>query len=171
MRDYLRWRYLAAALAIVLVGFLAIHSNHSSSAPAAAPPAAASTSPDSSASATPTTPAPTVSLTPSTGEPVDIANQFVAAWASRQPNEPAGPWVDRMRPYASPPLLDLLAMSAPGAIEAHQVEPGTYEIRSGQFGAQVVVPVDAGPDVLCGLANDGTRWLVSTVDPVEPDTS
>ena len=173
MREYLRWRYAVAVLAIAVLGVFAIRSNHSNPPPPAAASTAtapAPTGPDPAAATATPNDGGTVSQAP-TADPADVAAKFITAWASRGPAEPVGPWLDRMRPYAGPPLLSELAMTAPGAIQAHQVTGPARTVNAGQYGAQVTVPVDAGPVPLCGLVNDGTGWKVTTLDAVDPDPS
>lgn len=164
-------------IAIAVVGMLSKHDPPSATAQTPAP-VTDSPAPYTGPGPGPVTGSPTgsPSVSPSVnpidpGDAADIAVQFVTAWTSRKPKEAAAPWLARMAPYASKPLLDGLAVSAPDAVQAHKVTGQPSEIDKGQYGAQFVVPVDAGPSVLCGMTNTGSRWLVTSLRPVTPDAS
>lgn len=100
-----------------------------------------------------------------------VAVNFVTVWAGRGRGEHTDHWVARMSPYATKPLLDLLTDTDPSSIEAHSVTGPVTEVSKGEYGAQYVVPVDAGPAVLCGLTNDGASWRVTTISPIQPGQS
>lgn len=163
------------ALAVVLIiAGISLASRHRDASPGAAgrvPIVTVVPSPS-----VPTSDPATPSLTGSPGalDPGDaqkVATSFVTVWAGRATGERAQHWVARMAPYATKPLLDLLTDTDPGSIQAHRVTGPISEVEKGQYGAQYIVPVDAGPAVLCGLTNDGASWRVTTITPVQPGQS
>ncbi len=79
--------------------------------------------------------------------------------------------VYRVRRHGDEYALKVLPTSAADAVQARRVT-GPPDVQDvGQFGAQVVVPVDLGPKVLCGLSSDGNRWTVTSLTPLETDPS
>lgn len=158
---------LGAAAAVVILGVVV--DARTGNGPAEQPPGAAASSPTTAGTPTesPSGGVPSPTTPPQSTQAADTATRFVAAWTSRKATEPAAAWLNRMRPYASPVLLRGLAVAAPDAVLPHRVTGPAVVTDSGQYGAQVTVPVDTGPDVLCTLASDGTRWLVTSITPEE----
>jgi hypothetical protein len=116
-------------------------------------------------------PGPVTDTATSRTDPAGVAVKFVTAWLSRRPGEATVPWLNRMRPYAGPVLLNGLSTSAADAVQASRVTGPPRVIDSGQFGAQVIVPVDIGPDVLCGMSAEGGEWKVTSLNPIGQDPS
>jgi hypothetical protein len=172
-----RTRVLAvlALLVIVVIGLVGrVSRRDTPAAPAAAAPTVTVSGTAPGQSGTPTA-ASTVGATPTAatdpGDPRTVALAFVTAWVSRTVRDTTGTWVARMRPYTSEPLLAQLAQAAPDAVEAHRAVGPVTVLNSGQYGAQVVVPVDAGPAPLVGLSSTGDRWLVTSLSAVQPGSS
>ena len=163
-----------ALLLIIVVGLIGRTSRRDTPAPVAAPTVTLSgTTPGQTTTVTTSIPGtPTASASEAEpGDPGKIASAFVTAWVSRTARDTAGTWVARMRPYASEPLLAQLAQAAPDAVEAHRVTGPVTVLNSGLYGAQVTVPVDAGPTPLVGLSSTGDRWLVTSLSALPPGSS
>lgn len=166
---------LVALAVILIIGAVSLSSRHrgeSGSGTAGRIPIV-TLAPSASASA-PTSPSasPSGSVDPrDPGGSQAVAVNFVTVWAGRGRGEHTDHWVARMSPYATKPLLDLLTDTDPSSIEAHRVTGPVTEVSKGEYGAQYVVPVDAGPAVLCGLTNDGASWRVTTISPIQPGQS
>lgn len=163
---------LAVVLIISAVALTSRHRGESGSGTAAQVPIVTG-APSASPSA-PSSPSASPSRSVDPRDPGDaqaVAVSFVTVWAGRGRGEHTDHWVARMSPYATKPLLNLLTDTDPRAIEAHRVTGPVTEVGKGQYGAQYVVPVDAGPAVLCGMTNDGRSWRVTTITPIQPGQS
>lgn len=161
-----------AVLVILLIGLYARTSRHGTPpAPVAAAPTVTMPAVTPGQTATSAPPVPTSAAAVGTGGPGDprpVAYKFVTAWASRTSEDTTATWLARMRPYAAEPLLAQLSQAAPDAVQAHHAIGPITILNSGQFGAQAVVPVDAGPTPLVGLSSTGDRWLVTSLTAVQP---
>jgi hypothetical protein len=127
------------------------------------PPAAAAVAAGAEEKLTPVTvaePARPVRLDPAAI--TTVGGRFTRAWIRRA--LPPAQWRAGVRPYVTPRLAGLLAVTDPAAVPAARV---TGDAKLGEAGgpgkAAVTVPTSVGAVVL-GVEYTAGRWLVDTVN-------
>lgn len=125
------------------------------------PPAVSSSTEDDGVEDGPPVEPAAPSLSPGAAKPVEVAEEFLAAWL--QSTLSAEQWHEGLVPYATPSLTVKLSGVDPAGVPAKRTTGEPQLIPRGSGAAAVSVPVDSGKVELRLVVVDG-RWLVDGVD-------
>lgn len=107
------------------------------------------------------------SSTAAEGEPVEVAREFVAAWA--HPKRSADDWYTAVYPLATPDFAVALKSVRPSNVPATEVRSVRVKTVSG--GLAVVEATTDGPSVRVEVTETEAGWLVSGIAPVRDATA
>jgi hypothetical protein len=107
-------------------------------------------------------PVETPAISPGTAPPEKVAAAFAAAWLDHR-GVSAARWLDRLRPHATPKLIEDLTGADPEGVPAERSTGPVEMVTRGETVIDASIPVDSGTLRLRLVAVDG-RWFVDGVD-------
>jgi hypothetical protein len=107
-------------------------------------------------------PTPQVVISPGTAPPDRVAAAFAAAWLDHR-GVTAQQWLARLKPHATPHLVDELTGVDPAGVPAERATGPVDLVPRGERLIDAAIPVDSGTLRLRLVATDG-RWYVDGID-------